>query len=207
MFYKLAVSLAFLFSKIVFRLEINGAENIPSGSGGGFILASNHASYVDPAVLAAACPRQIRFMARHDLFKIPVFGAFINALGAFSVKRDSADLASIKNALDILSKSKGLLIFPEGSRSLGKIGDVAEPGISFIASKSRVPVIPVFIEGSDKAFGRHARFIRPFKIKVHFGQPIFYTTTDASKRHSYEKFAAAIMQAIKQLSKDSGSTQ
>ena len=79
--YKTTKYFALALVKIFFRLEVKGRDNIPRT--GGFILASNHASYLDPIVLAAACPRVLNFMARHDLFVIPVFGAFIRAVGAF----------------------------------------------------------------------------------------------------------------------------
>ena len=195
MLYKIASFLALIFSKIVFRLEIKGRENIPKA--GGFILASNHASYLDPAVLAAACPRRLDFMARHDLFSIPLFGLIIRALGAFPLKRGTADISSIKQALKRLRAERGLLVFPEGSRSVDGSNQKAEPGVAFVAAKSKAAVIPTFIRGSNIAFGRNARFVRPVKISIYFGKPV-YAPDNASRNH-YAGFAEEIMQDIKQL--------
>ena len=189
-------SLAFFVSRILFRLDAKGKENIPKT--GGFILASNHVSYLDPIVVSAICPYQISFMARHDLFKIPIFGSFIRALGAFPIRRNFGDIASIKEALRRLRQAKGLLLFPEGSRSRGELGEKVEQGIGFIAVKSQVPVIPTFVNGSHKAFGRNARFIRPTKIRVHFGKPIYAEKSDFKGK--YKEFTSRIMQEIKQLS-------
>ena len=90
-------NIALVLCKIWFRLEIRGRENIPSS--GAFILASNHTSFLDPVVLASACPRQLSFMARHDLLTIPIFGAFIRALGSFPIRRGTSDVASLKESL------------------------------------------------------------------------------------------------------------
>ena len=81
--YRISRILLLLLLKIFFRLEVKGRENIPHADG--FILASNHLSYLDPTVLGVACPRPLNFMARHDLFAIPIFGAFIRSVGAIPI--------------------------------------------------------------------------------------------------------------------------
>ena len=165
--------LAFWFFKCFCRLEVKGRDNIPRV--GGFILASNHVSFLDPPLVAGACPRQLNFMARDDLFTIPIFGAFIRAAGSFPVRRDSTTIASIKQALRCLQKAEGLLLFPEGGRTFGGLVKRVERGIGFIALKSQAPVVPVFINGSQRALARNARFIKPAKIRVYFGKPIYPT--------------------------------
>ena len=198
MFYWPVVFLSLIFFKILFRLEAKGKENIPRI--GGFILASNHSSYLDPVLLAvSSCPRQLNFMARHDLFTIPIFGAFIRNARAFPVKRDSADIAGIKESLRRLKQTGGLLVFPEGGRSVGQMGMKVESGIGFIAAKSQVPVVPVFINGAGKALGRNARFVKPAKIKIYFGKPTYFKNSGPDK-DTYEDFANRIMQDIKRLS-------
>lgn len=187
-----------VFCKIIFRLEAKGRENIPRA--GGFIIASNHTSYLDPVVLAASCGRQLNFMARHDLFTIPLFGAFIRSLGSFPIRRNAVDITSIKEALEYLRQERGLLIFPEGGRSLDELVKKPEPGIGLMAVKSGVPVVPAFIKGALRAFGRNARFIRPFKIKVYFGKPVY--PNDIHLRDNYEHFADRIMQEINRLSQE-----
>lgn len=183
-------------AKILFRLEVEGGRNIPHT--GSFILASNHASYLDPVVLACACPRQLNFMTRHDLFTIPILGSLIRSVGAFPLRRNFADIASLKEALRYLKRSGGLLLFPEGSRSFDGLSQEVQPGIGFMAAKSQAPVVPAFIKGSQRALGRNARFIRPSKIKIYFGRPIY------SNKDNYKNFATRIMQEIDQLSQGSG---
>ncbi len=214
--------------RIIFRLEVKGSDNFPRA--GGFILASNHVSYLDPIVLGVACPRQLNFMARHDLFTIPIFGAFIRSVGAFPLRRNSADIVSIKEALRRLRRAGGLVLFPEGRRSPKEVSQDAQPGIGFIAVKSQVPVVPAFIDGTQRALGRNARFIRPTRVRVYFGRPIYPVrpvrpvrdlisngvrsmerikekskgvySDNKSLRSNYEDFANGIMKEIDRLSQE-----
>ena len=198
MLYRIVSSLAFILCKILFRLEAKGRDNIPKS--GGFILAGNHSSYLDPVVLAAMCPRQLNFMARHDLFTIPIFGPFIRSLGAFPLRRGFVDITSIKEGLRCLKQGGVLLIFPGGGRSFNELDGRFEPGIGFIATKSLVPVIPAFIKGAQRAFGRGAWLIRPIKIRVYFGKPIY--PKDKEFKDGYRDFTNRVMQEIKQLSQE-----
>ena len=184
--------------KIVFRLEVKGRGNIPDT--GGFILASNHVSYLDPLVLGVACSRQLSFMARHDLFGVPVLGVWLRNVGAFPLRRNFADIASIKEAIRRLRQAEGLVLFPEGSRSFqGSVQD-AQPGIGFMAAKSQVPVVPAFVKGTQRALGRHARLIRPTKIRVYFGKLIY--PENSGLKDSYGYFADRVMQEIRRLGHD-----
>jgi 1-acyl-sn-glycerol-3-phosphate acyltransferase len=200
MLYWILRFLAFLFFKLFFGLEVEGKRNIPYS--GAFILASNHASYLDPAVLASACPYQLNFMARNDLFNIPIFGTLIRSVGTFPVRRNFADIASIKEALRRLGQGRGLLFFPEGTRSFSGVVQRAQPGIGFVAAKSQVPVIPVFVSGTQRALGRGARFIRPAKIKVCFGQPIY--PKESNLKDDYRDIARRIMEEIEQIGQERG---
>ncbi len=195
MVYNITKFLATFFVKILFRLEVKGRENVPRS--GGFILASNHVSYLDPVVLAVACPRKLNFMARHDLFIKPIFGSFIHSVGAFPLKRNSADIASIKEALRRLRQGKGLLLFPEGTRSSGKLKKDAQAGVGFLAVKSKVPVVPVFVKGTERALGKHAKLIRPTKISVYFGKPIY--PENGISNSNYPDFTDNVMQQINLL--------
>jgi len=185
--------LSILILKTVFRLKVYGQENIPKT--GGFILASNHVSYIDPLAVGSACSRPVNFMARHDLFCVPVLGWWMSHVHAFPVKRNSADISALKEAIRRLRDGKGLVLFPEGSR--GFEGRLYEPqaGIGFIAEKSNVPVVPAFISGSERALPKGAKFIRPHKITVRFGKQI-----TLGRRLPYQEIAELIMANIKDLS-------
>lgn len=179
----------------IFRIQVQGREYIPKK--GGFILASNHLSYLDPVALGVACPRKLNFMARHDLFSNPLFSKFISSLGAFPVKRNSADLSALKEAMRRLKDEKALVLFPEGRRK-DRISFITEPqlGIGFLVKKTGIPVVPALIKGTDKALPKGARFIIPKKISVYFGKQI-----QIKRDISYEDIAQKIMEDILKLGK------
>lgn len=193
MFYRFYRLLLFLIFKIFFRFEVKGAENIPKA--GGFILASNHVSYLDPIAVGIGCARTLNFMARDDLFRVPVLSTWMYSVGAFPVKRNSADLSAMKEAIHRVRRGEGLALFPEGTRSeSGKISSSAEPGIGFLASKLNVPVIPAFIKGTEKAFPRGAKFIKLTKISVCYGKQI-----SIERGLLYKDIAGFIIKNIRQL--------
>jgi len=192
MLYSITRFTAFLVFKILFRLQIKGSDNIPRR--GGFILASNHVSFLDPIALAAGTSRHLNFMARHDLFK-GFFGKFISAVGAFQVKRGKPDLSAIKEAMHRVESGGGLLLFPEGERKIDNGSGEPQPGIGFLASKLEVPVVPAFISGADRAWPKDAKFLKLEKIKVVFGQQI-----NIKRGLPYQDIAMLIMDRIKLLS-------
>ena len=178
--------------KFFFGFTIKGRDHIPKK--GGFILASNHRSYIDPIALAAASPRKLNFVAREDLFTHPLFGRFLLTLGAFPVKRDSTDIFVIKESIHRLKKGMGLLLFPEATRVVD--GATVEPkgGVGFLAVKSAAIIIPAFVSGTDKAWPKGAKRIQKSKICVHFGKPV-----QVEKGLSYQGVARAIMDDIHEL--------
>lgn len=197
MIYVILRFLALVFAKILFRLEASGRNNIPGT--GGFILASNHVSFLDPVLIGVASSRRLSYMTRHDLFSVPVFGWILRVVQAFPLRRDSNDISSVKEAIRRLRRAGGLLIFPEGRRSLDGTIQKSKSGIGFLAARSRVPVIPVFISGTQRALGRNARFIRPAKVRIYFAEPIYYDSP--ASKDNYENFTERIIQEINLLSK------
>ncbi|MCM8800560.1 MAG: 1-acyl-sn-glycerol-3-phosphate acyltransferase [Candidatus Omnitrophica bacterium] len=192
MLYSFLKPIAVFLFKLLFRLEIYGKDYIPKE--GGFILASNHVSYLDPIVLGVACSRRLNFMAKEELFENPVFSRFISLLGAFPVKRDSADLSAIKEAMRRLKKGMVLVLFPEGSRRFDGYKLKPYSGIGFLSAKLNVPVVPVFIHGTDRALPKNAKFIRLTKISLHFGKKISF-----GKDMPYPEIARIVMERINQL--------
>ena len=189
----LCVSCPVLF-KCLGGFNVNGLENVPKS--GGFIVAANHVSFLDPLVIGISCPRRLSYMARHDLFSNPVFGGIIRNLGAFPVKRKTADLSAIKEAVKRLKNGGGLLVFPEGTRqSGGNLSEQAQPGIGFLAAKVNVPVIPALVEGTDKSLPKNARCIHPARISVRFGRQISF-----ERRLPYQEIAQMILKGIREIS-------
>ncbi|MEF9852462.1 MAG: lysophospholipid acyltransferase family protein [Hydrogenoanaerobacterium sp.] len=145
------------------RVEFEGTENIPSC--GGFIICSNHRTDMDPVYLAWKIPRQLYFMAKIELFRIPVLGFLMRKLEAFPVERGKGDTGAIEYAINIVQSGKILAMFPEGTRS--KDGKLlrGKSGIAVIASKSGGDVLPVGLKFTEPVCFRS-------KITVRFGKII-----------------------------------
>ena len=185
--------ICFLVLKTLFRIKVYGKENIPKR--GAFILASNHASFLDPPTLGVACPRKLNFMARHDLFSNRLFSWLLTSWGVFPVKRNSADLSALKEAIQRLKDGEALLLFPEGSRGFEGASFEPQPGIGFLAAKVNVPVIPAFVKGTEKALPKEAKFFKPARISVCFGKQI-----PIERGMPYQTIANLTMDNIRHLS-------
>jgi 1-acyl-sn-glycerol-3-phosphate acyltransferases len=175
--------------KLLFRLEARGEEHIPEH--GPVILASNHISNFDPPTVGIYVRRKVHFMAKEELFRIPVFGALIKSFGAFPVKRGGVSKDAIKSAIELLKAGNVMGIFPEGTR--GSEGS-AKKGAAMIALRSEAAVVPVAIIGSYKPFR---------KMLVCYGQPIDLTAIiDESSPDKLEQVTEAIMASIRKLAQD-----
>ena len=156
--------------KLLFRGTLIGRENIPKK--GSFILVSNHGSLLDPPLLGHAVGRNISFMAKSELFRVPLLGFIIKACGAYPVKRGVADKNTIKIACEKLSNNNSIGIFIDGTRQ--KDGRVNKPkqGAALLAFKNQKLLLPVAIINSHKLV--RLRFCIPFftKIVIKVGKPI-----------------------------------
>ncbi|MFH1888543.1 MAG: lysophospholipid acyltransferase family protein [Candidatus Omnitrophota bacterium] len=193
MFYSILRFISMVLLKTLLRLRVQGSENIPEK--GGFILASNHVSYIDPVALGVACKRKLNYMTKQELFRGALLSRFFRMLHCFPVKRDSADLSAIKEAMHRVREGGGLLLFPEGSRRFD--GGPQEPyaGIGFLTARLNVPVIPALVNGTDKALPAGAKFIRLTEISVSFGKQI-----PIERRMPYQDIARQVMDNIRHLS-------
>lgn len=190
MFYQIIKVIIQVLARILFRVEINGLKNIPSE--GPCILCFNHRSLLDPPVVGVFIPRQLTFMAKEELFHIPVLGFLIKALGAFPVRRGTGDITAIKTSLNILKEGKVLAIYPEGSRSkTGKL-NYAKPGVALIATKAMVPIIPVGVTGEYKLF---------HKLHINIGSPMIFEEYYGKKlqTEALQDISNNVMDSIKQL--------
>ncbi|MFZ5647129.1 MAG: lysophospholipid acyltransferase family protein [Bacillota bacterium] len=194
MFYRFAWVVCRFFLLTVRRMEILGTENIPLQ--GGLVLVSNHRSYWDPVVIGCALPktRQVFFMAKHELFQVPLLGPVITKLGAFPVKRGGADRSAIRTALDHLANGRLVGIFPEGTRS--KNEDMLEPhmGAAMLSTRTGSPVLPVAVIGTKGFWG---------KVKIVFGTPMIPDLPETGKskagRNELTVISLAIMDRVADL--------
>lgn len=193
MLYYIGRFIFFVLFKSLFRLKVYGSGNIPKN--GGFIIASNHASNLDPEVIGVASPRPISFMAKEELFRNKLCGWVLRRLGAFPVKRESGDLSASKEALRRLKKSGGLLLFPQGGRRDTVEIKAAKAGVGMFSQRAKVPVIPAFIDGTAKAMPKGSKSPQLVKIRVYFGRPIYPQVSQ-----EYEQIAKEVMSAISQIS-------
>lgn len=163
MLYHIAKAILLPFIYLFFMPKVSGRENIPNE--GGVIVYSNHTSLLDPIVLGCLIKRRIYFMAKQELFRNSFLRGLFKRLGAFPVKRGTADISAIKNALQTLKKGRVFGIFPEGTRNKGQGLQDFNHGIAAIAHKSHAIVIPVAILDGYRLF-------RP--IRVIIGKPLSF---------------------------------
>lgn len=169
LFYSVLWALCWVFCEVWFRFRYIGRGNVPAI--GPVLLVSNHQSHLDPVLVGVACPRQVRALARHELFFWP-FSWLIRALGAVPVDRERGALGGIKTTLKLLKDGQVVLVFPEGTRTPHGNLQPFHPGFCVLARRSGATIVPVAIDGAFDAFPRGAHFPRPGRITLTFGQPV-----------------------------------
>jgi glycerol-3-phosphate dehydrogenase (NAD(P)+) len=154
---------------VYFRLRRLGREHIPDG---GVVLAANHRSFLDPFAIGCCLPRPVYFVAKRELFRNPILGWFLNAMGAFPIRRGESDEESMETARGLLERGEAVVIFPEGTRI--RAGSLAKPkrGVGRLALESGAPVVPIAITGSERA--RNGWRIKPVKVHVRCGAPLTF---------------------------------
>ena len=179
----------------LFDFQVSGVENLPRS--GPVVLASNHLSNLDPFFLGAACPRQIHWMAKSELWKSRLLGQAIEWLGGFPVRRGQADRESIRAALRILDAGAVLGIFPEGRRQpSGHLGQPA-PGVGLFSSRPGVVTIPVAITGTNEI--RSGSRLHFGKVTVSFGRPVDTEVAGAGRAERNSIVSYRIMEALAAL--------
>lgn len=145
----------------LYRVKVIGVDNIPKE--GGVLLCSNHISNLDPPIVGITSPRQVHFMAKEELFKVPIIKHIVPRLNAFPVKRGFSDRQALRNGLAVLNDGNVLGLFPEGTRS--KTGKLQKglAGAGFFALRTDAVVIPCAIIGPYKIF-------RP--LTIIYGEPV-----------------------------------
>lgn len=172
--------------KTLYPLRCRGTENIPEGPA---VVCANHSNYIDPLLVAAAFGKEnyMHFMAKLELLHVPVVGAVLKKCGICFVDRGKSDIDAIRNMMRYLKRGEKVFIFPEGTR-VGHDNEVeAKTGAVRIASKMKVPILPVYIPRGKKVFGR---------VELRVGKPY---TVEGKTHEEYEKLADDVMERIYEL--------
>ncbi len=191
--------------KLYFRWRVYNAERVPRQ--GAVILASNHASYLDPPLVGAGLRRSINYLARENLFRFPVIGWLLHHWQVVPVDRDGGGAAGLRAILDRLLAGGAIILFPEGTRTRDGKLQPARSGIGLTVIKSTAPVVPVRVFGTFEAYGRNMRFPRPRRIAIKYGQPMEFaqlrteakTCSKQRLKEIYQQVADEIMAVIARL--------
>ena len=181
----------YIWFKLVYRMEINGIENIPKE--GPVIFCGNHRSYIDPPVIVVTAKRDIKFLAKEELYENK-FLAFLGwAFEAIPVKRDEKDIAAIKSSLKDLKEGKCIALFPEGTRNGLAKGEKVKDGVAFFALRSGAKVVPCGIKGGTK---------EQRKLVINYGKVLDYSKYKGSKdKDVLDNITKEIMDNIIELAK------
>lgn len=185
-----------LVARIFFRLTTPGRDTIPRK--GGIILAGNHISDWDPPFVGISVPRPAYFMAKSELFRNPLSGFFLTALGAFPVYRQAAvNTTALRTAAEVVDSGKALIIFPEGTRS--QTGEMlpAKGGVGYVAYRTGAPVYPFLVKGTNDPLGA---FFFKTRFSITFGEPVTVEKIrELHKLGGSRKTSDYIMEKVKQL--------
>ena len=203
--YRIGWSLFRVMYATYFRWRVYNPERVPLQ--GGVILASNHASFLDPPLVGSGLKRDINYLARESLFRFPVVGAILRSWNSVPVDRDGGGAAGLKAILERLLAGGGIILFPEGTRTKDGKLQPARSGIGLTVIKSTAPVVPVRVFGTFEAFGRNHKFPRPHRVAVKYGEPMLFEKLRAEAKNCsklllkeiYQQVADEIMAAIAKL--------
>jgi 1-acyl-sn-glycerol-3-phosphate acyltransferase len=169
-------------------LRVYGSERVPTT--GGVVLALNHFSWLDPPAFGAACPRNIRYMAKIELHEVKLIGPWIRSYGTFSVRRGESDREAVRLMRQCVQDGEALGLFVEGTRQrTGVPGDV-QPGAAMVALQERVPIVPAAIHGSQ--FWKPGNF-EP--VSVAWGRPLLFDGLPATGK-GYREASVEIQREI-----------
>lgn len=181
-------------------IKVFGRQNLPKK--GPFILAPNHSSLGDPPVIGVTCNTMpLHFLAKEELFNNKRWGWWFKITCCIPIPKSEENFKALREALRKLKENRCVVIFPEGTRSAsGQLGK-PEVGIGFLALKSKAPVIPIFISGTEKALPVHGRYRIGIPVKSYIGRPVDFKEVFKiqDRKNRYRAASDKIMQAIAEL--------
>lgn len=195
--YKVARSAVCLYCNTLFGVDSEGLENIPKE--GGCLIASNHVSLFDPPLVSIAINfRQVHFVAKKELFMIPVLGKILAGCGCVWVDRSSKDGSSVNQAIDLLKSGRVVGIFPEGTRSKDGKLQRGKLGVSVMALKSGVPIVPACVFNTYE-IGHNHGIPCGHRLSIRFGKPIPVALNERPDPKAMKEVCNQVMSSIAQL--------
>jgi 1-acyl-sn-glycerol-3-phosphate acyltransferase len=200
-FYRLATFVTkYLLLPPYTRISVEGLEHLPLE--GGIVIATNHLNDADPGILATRLPRRLVFLAKAELFRIPILRNFMEAYGAIPVRRNEADLVALRRANEALKEGLAVCMFPEGTRSGASARLLrAWPGAALIALRADVPIVPVAITGAQY-LPLPMMFLRPlrrYRVHLKIGLPFRLPKPERINAEAAQAGTDIIMQQIAAL--------
>jgi len=186
-----------VMSDIHFRIVVSGGEHVPRR--GGFIVAGNHASVLDPPIAGGQLPRQTVAIARKTLWKGGLSSWWMDVMGFIPVDRDGgSDVGAIRRVVQLLKEEKGIGLFPEGTRTPNGRLQPPKAGVGLIACRTGVPVVPARLFGTFEALGRHGPLRLGTRVTIVFGRPLLPADFDdrTQGKERYQRASERIMAAI-----------
>ncbi|MEG0073203.1 MAG: lysophospholipid acyltransferase family protein [Clostridia bacterium] len=179
-----------VFYKILYRVEVINQENIKDLKG--MVLCPNHSTWMDGVFIWALKSVKVHAMAKAELFKNPITRWIFTSINMFPIERGGKDFKSVYHAVNIASEGKCVAVFPEGTRNAAAKGIKPKVGAVYIASKSSVPNIPVYITENPKLFS---------KVKIVIGKPMQFEFIESDKEH-LRKCTAELMEEVYKLKEE-----
>jgi len=198
-YYALGYHLSRVIARLLFRFRILYRERMIQT--GPVILAMNHQSYLDPPLAGNACDRAIYFLAKRTLLNNAILRWLLPKLNVIPVDQEGMDRSALKAVIRVLKANQGVLIFPEGSRTLDGELQPGLPGVGLIIAKTLAPVVPMRIFGAHEALPRGGNRLRLARVTIVVGEPIYFTAADFADggKQSYSRASERIMNAIATL--------
>lgn len=188
--YPIAKNLVKIYMHLMFKIDIQGEEHMPKEDG--FVLCSNHMSNYDPLTVAAFIPREVRFIAKKELFHKRMMAKLLFSLGAFPVDRETTDMKAFKTAIKLLKNNEVLGIFAEGTRVKEGEAKAAKAGVAMFAFKAGVPIVPVAVSSTYRFRSTvYIRYGEPISLEEYQGQKL---TTELM-----EEITEKVMEKIREM--------
>lgn len=181
LFYRATRVVFMAFFRLWLRMSVQGGQHVPEQ--GGFILAAGgHRSILDTPIVAGTTTRILRYMGAEKYFEPFGLGWFLRSVGGFPIDRDATDRDALRLSEEVLRRGEPLVIYPEGTRFSGPIVQELQHGAAFLACRAQVPIIPVGLGGTERAWPKGAKLIRPRKIVLVVGEPMIPPLPEDGKR-------------------------